>query len=183
MALRITKTNISGFTADSEMIPTDPEQAQFYIPSALELVDNFSVDIIVEEIYVDPLDPMIISYAYVTDVRSSFDWSSIGVTFTKLNDYTVRLTGPASNVFTNQYYQFKMTDYSLQILPADTELPFFGLVRYQMPNPTNIMLTYPFEAKSPTLGTYESFNMYQWFFWRFQVAVANIAAANARGLK
>lgn len=182
MTVRITQANISGFTGDSELVPVDPEQAQFYIPSAVEILDNFSIDLIVEGVIQDPLDPLIVTYEYATDVRSSFDWSSIGVTFTKINDYTVRLSGPATNIFTNQYYRFKMTDYTEQILPADTELPFFGLIRYQMPNPTIIMKTFPFEADLPTSGT-EQFDMFQWYSWRFQVALANIAAINARGLK
>ena len=190
MTVRITQTNVSGFTGDGELVPVDPLQAQFYIPSAVELIDNFSIDLIFEGEYPDPVDPLIVTYQYATDVRSSFDWSSIGLTFTKLNDYTVRLTGPATDVFTNQYYRFKMTDYTEQVLPADTELPFFGLIRYQTPNPTIIMKTYPFEVDLPAgaviggpAASTESFNMFQWFSWRFQVALANIAAANERGLK
>jgi len=189
MTLRITQANVSGFSGDSELVPIDPEQAQFYIPSAVELLDNFSIDLIVEGVYGDPSDPMLVTYQYATDVRSSFDWASIGMTFTKINPYTVRLTGPATNVFTNQYYRFKMADYTEQVLPADTELPFFGLIRYQMPNPTIIMKTFPFEADTPagivggTTSSTEEFDMFQWFSWRFQVALANIAAANARGLK
>lgn len=185
MTIRITRVNVSGFTGDAELVPTDPEQAQFYVPSAVESIDNFSIDLVFEGVYTDPLNP----YRYVTDVRSTFNWSSIGITFTKLNAYTIRLTGPAANVFTNQYYRFKMTDYSEQVLPADTELPFFGLIRYQMPNPTITMKTYPFEVDVPPdplipgSGYTESFNMFQWISWRFQVALANIAAANSRGLK
>ena len=189
MTVRITQANVSGFTGDGELVPVDPEQAQFYIPSAVEILDNFSIDLIFEGVYPDPVDPLIVTYQYATDVRSTFDWASIGITFTKLNAYTVRLTGPAQDVFTNQYYRFKLTDYTEQILPADTEIPYFGLIRYQMPNPTIIMKTYPFEADLPAgvLGgssaTTEQFDMFQWISWRFQVALANIAAANAKGLK
>jgi hypothetical protein len=124
MTLRITKANISGFTGDSEMIPVEPEQSQFYIPSAVEAVDNFSIDLIVEGVYPDIANPEVFTYQYATDVRSSFNWASIGVTFTKLNAYTVRLTGPATGIFVDQFYKFKMTDYSEQVLPANTELPF-----------------------------------------------------------
>ena len=187
MTVRITQANVSGFTGDGELVPVDPEQAQFYIPSAVEILDNFSIDLIFEGVYPDPVDPLIVTYQYATDVRSTFDWASIGITFTKLNAYTVRLTGPAQDVFTNQYYRFKLTDYTEQILPADTEIPYFGLIRYQMPNPTIIMKTYPFEADLPAGllgGSYtEQFDMFQWISWRFQVALANIAAANAKGLK
>jgi hypothetical protein len=189
MTLRITKANISGFTGDSEMIPVEPEQSQFYIPSAVEAVDNFSIDLIVEGVYPDIANPEVFTYQYATDVRSSFNWASIGVTFTKLNAYTVRLTGPATGIFVDQFYKFKMTDYSEQVLPANTELPFLGLIQYQMPQPTFTMKTFPFEADLPAdplvpgPGTTEQFDMFQWYFWRYQVAVANIAAANARGLK
>lgn len=171
------------------MIPVEPEQSQFYIPSAIEAIDNFSIDLIVEGVYPDAVDPELVTYQYATDVRSSFDWASIGLTFTKLNAYTVRLTGPATNVFTNQFYRFKMTDYTEQVLQADTELPFLGLIQYQMPQPTFIMKTFPFEADlpadplTPGSGGTETFDMFQWYFWRYQVAIANIAAINARGLK
>jgi hypothetical protein len=188
MSIRITQANVSGFTGDSEVIPVEPEQSQFYIPSATELLDNFSIDLIFEGAYPDPVDPELFTYEFATDVRSSFDWSSIGVTFTKLNDYTVRLTGPASNVFVDQYYRFKMADYSEQILQADTTEPFFGLIQYQMPQPTFTLKTFAFEADIPAvlIGSPDQtveFDMFQWYFWRYQVAVANIAAITARGLK
>lgn len=182
MSIRITQANVSGFTGDSEVIPVDPEESQYYIPSAVELLDNFSIDLIFEGVYPDPLDPELVIFEYVTDVRSSFDFSSIGVTFTKINAFTVRLTGPASNVFTDQYYLFKMTDFSEQFLQPDTTLPYFGLIQYQMPQPTFTLKTFPFEADlSPS--TTEEFDIFQWYFWRFQVAVANIAEINIKGLK
>lgn len=189
MTIRITKTNVSGFTGDSEMIPVEPEQSQFYIPSAVEILDNFSIDLIFEGVYPDAANPEVFTYQYATDVRSSFNWSSIGVTFTKLNAYTVRLAGPANNVFVDQFYKFKMTDYSEQVLQANTQEPFLGLIQYQMPQPTYTMKTYPFEADLPAdalslaPATTEQFDLFQWFFWRYQVAVANIAAITARGLK
>jgi hypothetical protein len=187
MTIRITQANVSGFTGDSEVIPVEPEQSQFYIPSAVEILDNFSIDLIFEGVYTDPAD--VVTYQYATDVRSSFNWSSIGLTFTKLNAYTVRLTGPGTNVFVDQFYKFKMVDYSEQVLQANTTEPFLGLIQYQMPQPTYTMKTYPFEVDLPadalTLApaTTEQFDMFQWYFWRYQVAVANIAAITARGLK
>jgi len=182
MAIRITQANVSGFTGDSEVIPVEPEESQFYIPSATELLDNFSIDLIFEGVYPDSLDPELFTYEFATDVRSSFDWSSIGVTFTKLNNYTVRLIGPASNIFLDQFYRFKMADFSEQILQPDTTEPFFGLIQYQMPQPTFTLKTFPFEADIPGALT-ENFDMFQWYFWRYQVAVENIAAITARGLK
>jgi hypothetical protein len=190
MAIRITQANVSGFTGSSGGVtPTEPEQAQFYIPAAVELLDNFSIDLIVEGIYADPINPELTTYQYATDVRSSFNWASIGITFTKLNAYTVRLTGPATSIFINQFYRFKMADLSEKNLPATTVEPFLGLIQYQMPSPTFLLKTYNFEADLPAdplvmiPATTKSFTMSQWFSWRFQVAEANIAAINARGLK
>jgi hypothetical protein len=192
MTIRITQANVSGFTGSSGGVtPEEPEEAQFYIPAATELVDNFSIDLIVEGVYPDSTDPESITYTYqyATDVRSSFDWASIGITFTKLNAYTVRLTGPATNIFINQFYRFKLADYSEKNLPATTTEPFFGLIQYQMPSPTFVLKTYNFEADLPAdsllmiPAATQSFTMSQWFSWRFQVAEANIAAINARGLK
>lgn len=192
--LRITQANISGFSA-----PNDQGSGELILPSAYEAVDNFSVDIIFEGKYeqidtvVDPQTGESSStvsyvYQYATDVTSSYDWNALGIVFSKPNAYTVRLTGPAETVFPNQFYKFKMTDYSERILPADTTEPFFGLIHYQMPSPTFTMKTYPFAVTIPaTYGSgstvVENTSMDQWFYWKYQVAVANIAAITARGLK
>lgn len=192
--LRITQANISGFSA-----PNDQGSGELILLSAYEAVDNFSVDIIFEGKYeqidtvVDPQTGESSStvsyvYQYATNVTSSYDWNALGIVFSKPNAYTVRLTGPAETVFPNQFYKFKMTDYSEQILPADTTEPFFGLIHYQMPSPTFTMKTYPFAVTIPaTYGSgstvVENTSMDQWFYWKYQVAVANIAAITARGLK
>jgi hypothetical protein len=192
MTIRITKANISGFTGftpDRDMVPVEPEQSQFYVPTAYEILDEFSIDLIFEGVYPDVSDPLVETYEYAIDVTSTFDWAGIGITFTKLNDYTVRLQGPAIAIFTNQYYKFKMADYSEKILPPDTQEPFFGLIEYKMPDPTSIMLTYPFEVTipaDPLLGgdpIIENIDMFQWFVWVFEVAEANIEAITARGLR
>ena len=192
--LRITQANISGFTA-----PTDQGSTQEFLPAAYEFVDTFSVDIVFEGMYelitttVDPTTGTMSSdtsyqYAYATNVTSTFDFAALGIEFSKPNAYTVRLTGPAESVFTNQFYKFKMPDMSLQILPANTTEPFLGLVQYQMPSPTYIMKTYSFDVTIPatygsTSTVVESATMNQWFYWKYQVAIANVAAINAGGLK
>lgn len=194
--LRITQANISGFTA-----PASQGTSELELPAAYEAVDNFSVDIIFEGKYelitpgeVDPVtglpgeSTLSYLYEYATNVTSSYDWASLGIVFSKPNAYTVRLTGPAETVFPNQFYKFKMTDYSEQILPADTTLPFFGLIHYQMPSPTYTMKTYPFAVTIPSAygsgsTVVENTSMDQWFYWKYQVAMANIAAITARGLK
>lgn len=213
MTLRITKLNASGFTAtQNEVVVGD----QTYIDSAYESIDAFTVDIKFEGAYQEYADPAAppaeptYVYANAVDVTSTFNWNSFGITYSKPNAYTVRLVGPGVNVFVNQFYKFKLADYSEQILPADTTQSFFGLTHYQMPSPTYIMQTYPFTVTIPKhivasmlgeqpyeSGPYydafgnlitskisvESVDMKQWFYWRYQVAMANIAAANARGLK
>lgn len=192
--LRITQANISGFTA-----PTDQGSGEQYLPAAYEFVDSFTVDIIFEGMYelittvVDPSAGTMSSntsyqYQYATNVTSSFDFAALGIEFSKPNAYTVRLTGPAESVFTNQFYKFKMPDMSLQILPANTTQEFLGLVHYQMPSPTYTMKEYPFNVTIPatygdTATVVEPTTMNQWFYWKYQVAVANVAAINARGLK
>lgn len=184
MALRITLANASGFSAPQTQVGD-----QTFINSAYEFLDAFSIDIIFEGVYPDVVDPLIVTYQYATNVTSTYDWASIGLTMTKPNVYTVRLTGPATNVFSGQFYKFKMADLSEKVLPATTTEPFFSLIQYKMPSPTYTMKTYPFTVTlpaDPLLGgssTTESVNMNQWFYWRYQVAAADIAAINARGLK
>jgi hypothetical protein len=143
----------------------------------------------------DPLDPgepyetEELEYFNAIDVTSTFNWSQFGITYSKVNDYTVRLTGPAINVFTNQFYKFKMADGTEQILQADTTEPFFSLFQYKMPNPTYTMKTYTFSVTvppNPLVGgpnIIETVDMKQWLYWRYEVANANIAAAVARGLR
>lgn len=199
--LRITQTNVSGFSApnDLNVVPTDPLVSNTYLPSAYEALDAFVVDIVFEGMY--PLDTTTVDpvtgatstettyqYAYATNVTSSYNWSSKGIEYSKPNAYTVRLTGPAEDVFVDQFYKFTMLDKSTKILPANTTEPFLALNHYNMPNPTYTMLTYPFSVTIPTVygsstTLVEEVNMSHWFYWRYQVAIANIAACNARGLR
>lgn len=186
--LRITQLNVSGFSA-----PQDEVVDQTYVPSAYEVLDNFTVDIMFEGKYLDTTDPLadppVYTYANATNVTSTFNWSSIGLTFSKPNAYTIRITGPGTNVFTNQYYKFKMADGTEQVLQADTTLPFFSLIKYQMPSPTYTKKTYPVSVTipaDPLLGgspTTETVDLSQWFYWRYQVAKANIASLKTRGLR
>jgi len=188
--LRVTQINASGFSVSSEH-PVD----DYNLPAALEAVDNFTVDITFEGKYpTDTVDPVsgltstTYQYANATDVTSTFNWSSIGITYSKPNAYTVRLTGPARNVFTNQYYQFTMPDYTQQQLQPDTSAKFLSLSRYSKPNPTSVMETYPFAVTIPaTYGssstTVENYSMTQWFYWSYLVAFANIAALKGKGTR
>jgi hypothetical protein len=186
MTLRITKLNVSGFSAtQAEAID------QTYVNSAYEFVDNFSIDLKFEGQYEDDTDPLnpVFTYQNATNVTSTFNWSQYGITFSKPNVYTVRLVGPGINVFVNQYYRFVLPDYSQQVLDANTSEPFLSLVKYQMPSPTYVMKTYPFSVTipaDPILGggpITQTINMNQWFYWSVAVAEANIARLKTQGLR
>ena len=107
------------------------------------------------------------------------------------NASTIRLTGPASNVFTDTYYQFRMPDGSLKVLPPDTTEKFVGLVKYNMPSPTWTQKSYDFVVTIPANNTMvppmlsytETVTMTQRYYWTFETAVANVQNLVARGLK
>lgn len=199
--LRVTQINSSGFSAPSDFVvaPTDPLESNLTLPSAYEILDNFSIDITFEGMYeqitsiVDPTTGMMSTntdyvYENAVNVTSSFDWSEFGLTFSKPNAYTVRLTGPGINVFPDQYYKFVLPDLSEVVLPADTEVPFYSLIKYNKPAANYVMKTYPFVVTRPvSYGSSstetENVSMDQWFYWRYQVAVANIASIRSRSLK
>lgn len=191
MTVATTLLNISGFSASSAY---EEEGDDLKIPSAYEGIDNFSIDIKFEGSYTDPLSPPeapVEVYANALNVTSSYDWASIGITLSKPNVYTVRLAGPGINVFTGQYYKFVLTDFTEQVLPPDTTIPFYSLDKYQMPSPTFTQYTYPFDVT--LYSTYdgivgsgsvvESITMNQWWFWSYSSAAANITSCKSRGLK
>ena len=208
MTLRITLSNISGFTGDNSLLPTDPDELQFYLPSAVESVDNFSVDVKVEGKYpvettpTEPVDPggtepggteepvQEFVYADAIEIRCLYDFSAIGITYTQLSDSEFRLSGIGTDVFDDQFYKFKMVDYSEKVLPPNLEEPFLGLIQYQMPNPTFKMLIYGFEADIPESPEIlvppfitEPFELNQWWYWYYQTAVNNVLRLNSEGLK
>lgn len=192
--LRVT-VSATGCSAPSDsVVVTDPVT---YLPSVYEAIDNYVIDIVFEGKYLIPgtLDPITglmgddtYQYANATNVTSTYDWTSKGIEYSKPNAYTVRLTGPAESVFVDQFYEFVMPDYSIQRLNPNTTQPFLSLVHYSMPSPTYTMLAYPFTVTIPaTYGSGSTVNethtMNQWFYWKYQVAVANIANLRSRGLK
>lgn len=199
--LRVTQLNVSGFTAPSDFVvePEDPLESNLTLPSAYEIIDDFSVDITFEGMYpnevitTDPLTgdtstTITYDYSFATNVTSSFNWSEIGLTFSKPNAYTVRLSGPGIDVFLDQYYRFVLPDLTESILPPDTTVPFYSLTKYNKPAANYVMKTYPFVVTRPvsyggTPTENENVSMDQWFYWRYQVAVANIASIRSRSLK
>jgi hypothetical protein len=246
--ISIKMTNESGFVD----VPGDPlkavtedgeDAAQFanFIKTVFD-GDLWSVDVeFVNNVPVD--NPGEDEPAYepeeCVDFNLGFDLSEFTINLTKINNTKFTLAGPSSNVFPDEFYQFKMADYSIQILPPTLEDPFFSLIRYQMPQPVQRLKEYDFKVLyvDHTLvapsgnwriwnssGTYnmrytnssnnivvESFStlsalqtrynqlnlpfenwssdnikeydINQWFFWKFQTAVNNIAALVVKGLK
>lgn len=74
---------------------------------------------------------------------SSVDISPIidGIT-TGFSGNTINISGTASNVFTNKYYQFKMADESIKILPPNTTENFYGIIKYQPDFTRYVEITY-----------------------------------------
>ena len=186
MTVRITKSNLSGFSSvpgDETSTITDLNN---YLPTVLEEI-TFSIDLTFDGKYSDGLDGF--TYSAATNNTSSFDWASIGLTYTKISGNVARISGPITSPFTNQYYRFVLPDLSLQILPKDTTEEFFSLEKYQMPSPVSLMKTYTMDITipaDPLLGgssTTETIELYQWVHWSYSTAVAAIASARSRGLK
>ena len=190
--LRVTVASSSGCSAPAAT-PVNPGEAGSEIQpitSVYEAVDSFIIDVKFEGKYEDLTDPMAPAYTYqnAVNVTSTYNWSNIGVTMTKPNAYTVRLTGPGLDVFTDQYYRFVLTDFTQQILPPDTTIPFFSLTKYKKPSANTITLSYPFTVTIPSSSgglpnTTESENVPHDFWWSFSVAAANISRLKAQGLK
>lgn len=159
------------------------------IPSVVEGA-AWSIDI---EFYDETVDTAtaLVTRTNASNVTTTYDFSQYGITLTKPNAYTVRLTGPASNVFPNTYYQFRMPDGSLKVLPPDTTEKFVGLVKYNMPTPTFTTKSYDFvvtipanNTMVPPLLTYtQTVTMTQNFYWTVETAIANIQTLVARGTK
>ena len=182
--LKITQIASSGFSGPSA------GDGEATLPDAYELVDTFSVDVKFEGEYEDLTDPLNPTYTYAdaTNVTSTFNWSQYNLTMTKLNAYTVRITGPANNVFTDQYYKFVLPDLSQVVLPADTTEPFLSLIKYHKPANNSVTVSYPLSVTIPVSygsgsTTTESTTLSHTFWWSVNVAKANIARLKTQGLR
>lgn len=186
MAIRITKSNQSGFSSVPGDETNEVEDLNNYLPTVLEET-TFSIDLTFDGKYSDGVSGF--TYLPATNNTSSFGWGAIGLTYTKISASVARISGPITSPFTNQYYRFVLPDLSLQVLPKDTTTPFFSLEKYQMPSPVSIMKTYTINVTipaDPILGgteTTETISLYQWVHWSYSTAVAAIASARSRGLK
>ena len=187
MTIRVTKSNESGFATPpgDEYAGVDPLQLQYYLQSAYE-GSAFSVDLTLEGAYTDPATELV-TYQPATNV--TFATQTSGITLTKLNANTVRVTGPYANPFPNTFYRFKMADYSVKILPSNTTEKWLGLVEYFPPSPTFIEKTFDLTVTipaDPLLGgsaTTETLTMHQWIYWNYAAARSAIVNLVAQGEK
>lgn len=202
MAIKFTYSDEVGF----EVIPGDPLSQlaapvgdgdgggggipDIYIKTVYEYT-YFTTTITMQGKYANPMGEGF-TYENAIDHTTSFDWASHGLTYTKINGYTMKLEGPVTNVFADQYYEFSMPDYSSQILPFNHETAFWSLNRYEKPNPVLVEFLYPLTitippdplALVPAVGnTVEQVDLHQWVFWRYQTAINNIAYLRTKGLK
>lgn len=101
---------------------------QTILDPVFEFGDDYSVDLIFAyngtETYLD---------ANIQLVSFSSEFNVFSVT--QIDNKTLRLTGRATDVFLDQYYEFNMSDsiVDLKRLPPDTTEPFAALVSYEPP--------------------------------------------------
>jgi hypothetical protein len=184
MTVKVTQLNPSGFSAvagDPLAAVTEDGSTAFsnFIPTVYEAA-GFSVDLKFEGAYASAAEPPEITYQNATAVSLTTNVALNGLVATKPNAYTYRISGAWANAFTNSYYQFKMKDYSLKVLPPTTTEDWIALIRYQMPSPTSIQKDIVFSVTipaDPILGgapTTENVTMSQWVFWNFASARASV---------
>jgi len=193
MTVKVTQLNPSGFGA----VAGDPLAAvaedgstaySNFIPTVYEAA-TFSIDLQFEGSYSSAGDPPVITLENATAVTLTTDVAINGLVVTKPNVYTYRISGAWANAFTNSYYQFKMRDLSLQVLPPTTTEDWIALIRYQMPSPTSIQKDIVFSVTippDPLLGgaaTTENVTMSQWVFWNFASARASVITLVGEGEK
>jgi hypothetical protein len=189
--LKIEKTNKSGFpTVAIQSKYSDPEGAgppQNVIDGVYEGGDVFSIDIG----FLAPVPPIgggegepTYEPATITKLVS-VESDIAGITFTKVGDI-IRISGSATGVFTDSYYQFIMKDKSLKILPVDTEEPYLSIVKWSPPSikqkldvPYNIKIKYT--STSILTETEETVTILQDIYWSYPPAVAGFKALLAKG--
>jgi hypothetical protein len=158
---------------------SDPGEG-LYLPDAYEATTFYAiVEFLIQTTTVDPLtEEETIETVPATSVTSDFDFEAYNITYTQINDYTIRIDGPILNVFNDQYYQFVLPDLTTPILPFNTEEEFLSLIRYQKPSVNTTLFTYSFLVNE----SYET-AVYQWINWLYDSAVGNIEDLVSRGLK
>ena len=123
--------------------------------------------------------------ANVSHNSSSYDFTSIGLTYTVTSNNTARISGKTANLFPGQYYRFRMPDGTFKILPPETTEDFFALVEYNMPTPTSREETYPVNITVEAAGIEPkqnvSINLTEYHYWKYQSAVAAVKDLVSRG--
>ena len=194
MTLKITQSNASGFgtvAGDELNYLIDGETGivpDTYIPTVYEAIP-FSIDLTFQGKYPSLEDPLIFTYADATNNSSTYNWTALGLTYTKISASTCRISGAHQNPFPDQFYRFVLPDLNLAVLPGNTTTEFYSIEKYQMPSPVSVMrsmtisVTVPPDPLLGTGGGVQTVTMDQWVHWSYPSAVAAIAAARARGLK
>lgn len=187
----VTQTNKSGFspTVSPDPFASVTEEggtSNIHIQSAYQ-GSYYSVDLVFEAEYPDPLTGNVLGTANVTNVTpTTFNFSDYGMTALKVSNNIIRISGTFTNAFPDEFYYFKLRDNSFEYLEPTTNVEFKALIHYNMPTPTTIEESYPFEVQAPTdFGGAAKSNvthtMKQWIVWRYQPAVAAVQSLIAQG--
>lgn len=177
--------NVTDYSGGGSPPASDPEGAGLYLPSAYEATPFFAiVEFLIETVTIDPQtgeETVILTPA--SSVTSDFDFETYNMTYTQINNYTIRIDGPILNVFTDQFYQFAVPDdttpipnITTPILPFDTDVEFYSVIKYQKPSVNTVLFNYTFLVNN-TFNTV----VYQWINWRFDTAVNNIRNLASKG--
>lgn len=157
----------------------EPDELDLYLPNAYEETEFFVVfEFLIEETTTSQNEDGNVEVRIypATNVDTTFDFSQYNITYTKINDNTIRLDGPVRDAFPDQYYQFVLPDMSEPILPFDTDEVYYSLIKYQEPSNKLVRLEYGFSVDtfSPTV--------YHWIYWSFESAKQNIEYTIERGI-
>lgn len=185
----VTLSNATGFSTgipgDAKPDVTDPILLSRTINSDYES-DTISVDISYTAEVDDGTETGNTIPAIVSNNSTSFDFSSIGLKYTKLTANTARISGTVTNVFPGTYYRFRMADGSFKVLNPDTTTEDWeALIEYKMPSTSSTFKTYPVtitvepEGLEPRQNV--TINLTQNHYWNYRTAVAKIKNLVSRG--
>lgn len=182
----VTFSNETGFSpgipGDEKLDEEDPILLSRIVDSAYE-GDTISVDISYEAEVDDGTGNMI--SANVSNNVTTFDFNTIGLSYTKLSPSTAKLSGRVANVFPDTFYRFRMPDGTFKILPPDTEEDWFVLVEYRMPSVTSTEKFYPITITVEPEGLEPRQNvdiqLTQYFYWNYRPAVATVQDLVSKG--
>ena len=105
------------------------------------------------------IDTFNISTAFTSDVANTV-YIVTGVSVSPVIDgisssfsaNTINIVGTVTNVFNSKYYQFKMPDGSIKILPPNTTENFYGIIKYQPDFLRYVEVTYTVTLLPSILG-------------------------------